>query len=170
MRSLRRAARILWTVSRYRLDTLFAPYTPAKFRWLLQLSPLRLLPKGNLAEGLRLRLALQDLGPVFIKFGQMLSTRRDLIPLEIADELAGLQDAVPPFSSERARAIVEEELGRSPDSAFASFSDEPMASASVAQVHAAKLPDGTDVVIKIVRPDIATVIEEDIAVLTMLAT
>ncbi|MEE8077680.1 MAG: ubiquinone biosynthesis regulatory protein kinase UbiB [Pseudomonadales bacterium] len=170
MRSLRRAARILWTVSRYRLDTLFAPYTPANFRWLLRLSPLRLLPKGKLAEGLRLRLALQDLGPVFIKFGQMLSTRRDLIPLEIADELAGLQDAVPPFSSERARAIVEEALGRSPDSAFASFSDEPMASASVAQVHAAKLPDGTDVVIKIVRPDIATVIEEDIAVLTMLAT
>ncbi len=170
MRSLRRAARILWTVSRYRLDTLFAPFTPAKFRWLLRLSPLRLLPKGNLAEGLRLRLALQDLGPVFIKFGQMLSTRRDLIPLAIADELAGLQDAVPPFPSVQARAIVEAALGKPPDAVFASFSDDPMASASVAQVHAATLPDGTEVVVKIVRPDIATVIEEDIAVLTMLAT
>jgi len=167
--SLRRVTRILWTVSRYRLDTLLAPYTPAGYRWLLRVSPLRLLPTGRHSEGVRLKLALQDLGPVFIKFGQLLSTRRDLIPLAIADPLAELQDAVPPFPGEQARALVEAALGKPVTEAFAEFSDEPIASASVAQVHAATLPDGSAVVVKIVRPDIATVIEEDIAVLGMLA-
>jgi ubiquinone biosynthesis protein len=167
--SLRRVARILWTVSRYRLDTLLAPYTPAGYRWLLRVSPLRLLPAGKYPEGVRLKLALQDLGPVFVKFGQLLSTRRDLIPLEIADELAELQDAVPPFPSEQARALVEAALDKSITDAFADFIDDPIASASVAQVHAATLPDGSAVVLKIVRPDITTVIEEDIAVLGMLA-
>ena len=169
MTSLRRVARILWTVSRYRLDTLLAPYTPAGYRWLLRVSPLRLLPAGKYPEGVRLKLALQDLGPVFVKFGQLLSTRRDLIPLAIADELAKLQDAVPPFPSEQARTLVETALGKSITDAFADFIDDPIASASVAQVHAATLPDGSAVVVKIVRPDITTVIEEDIAVLGMLA-
>lgn len=109
----------------------------------------------------RLRLALESLGPVFIKFGQALSTRRDLLPLDIADELAKLQDQVPPFSNELAREIIETELGDSVSNLFLEFQAEPLASASVAQVHKAKLLSGESVVIKVIRPDIEATIVED---------
>jgi ubiquinone biosynthesis protein len=95
----------------------------------------------------RLRLALEDLGPIFVKFGQMLSTRRDLIPLDIADELARLQDRVPPFPSDQVVATLERRYRKPVDQAFKSFDRTPVASASVAQVHFAVLPDGTEVAV-----------------------
>lgn len=154
---------------RYRLDTLIEPYLPERICWLGRISPLRLIPQGRHSRGARLKLALQELGPVFVKFGQLLSTRRDLIPLDIADELAGLQDAVPPFPGTQARRIVEAAMGAPLAESFQEFADEPMASASVAQVHPATLVSGEDVVVKVVRPGIGEVIAEDIALLNGLA-
>jgi ubiquinone biosynthesis protein len=113
----------------------------------------------------RLRLALEDLGPIFVKFGQMLSTRRDLIPLDIADELARLQDRVPPFSSDEVVATLARVYGKPVDQVFKSFDREPIASASVAQVHFAELPDGTKVAVKVLRPNVAQVIEKDISLM-----
>jgi len=169
MASLARSWHIFSTVCRYRLDTLVEPYLPERIRWLARLSPLRLLGAPRESRGTRLTLALQDLGPVFVKFGQLLSTRRDLIPIDIADELAALQDDVPPFAAELARSELEAALGTPVDAVFADFSPAPMASASVAQVHAARLADGADVVVKIVRPDIAPVIREDLDLISTLA-
>ncbi|MGD8417677.1 MAG: ubiquinone biosynthesis regulatory protein kinase UbiB [Pseudomonadales bacterium] len=166
---LSRSLKIIRTVIRYRLDTLVEPYAPARMRWLFRLSPLRLVPVGGRSRGERLKLALYDLGPVFIKFGQLLSTRRDLIPLDIADELAELQDAVPPFPGGEARAIVSEAIGEDFGSVFAAFADEPMASASVAQVHPATLAGGDEVVVKVVRPQIERVIDADMGLLESVA-
>jgi ubiquinone biosynthesis protein len=170
MSALRRLFRVLWIVSRYRLDTLIdadqeGAALPRRYAWLLRASPARLLPVGDEPRGRRLLLALEQLGPVFVKFGQLLSTRRDLIPLDIADELSALQDRVPPFPGEQAVRIVEDALGQPISEAFRSFEIEPMASASVAQVHAAILPDGKSVVVKVVRPDIADVIRADLELL-----
>jgi ubiquinone biosynthesis protein len=114
---------------------------------------------------LRLRLALEDLGPIFVKFGQMLSTRRDLLPTDIADELAKLQDSVPPFPSEQVVAKLTRLYGKPVDAVFRSFDRTPIASASVAQVHFAELPDGTPVAVKVLRPNVAKVIEKDISLL-----
>ena len=100
-------------------------------------------------RGVRLRRALEDLGPIFVKFGQVLSTRRDLMPMDIADELARLQDRVPPFSSELAIAQIIKSLGAHPDVLFAEFEVEPVASASIAQVHFARLKNGKDVAVKL---------------------
>ncbi len=122
-----------------------------------------------LARGERLRRALTELGPIFVKFGQAVSTRRDLLPADIADELAKLQDQVPPFPGELARTIVERELGRPIAEAFAEFDQTPLAAASIAQVHAARLPDGQEVVVKVLRPGMRAVIERDIEVLYALA-
>jgi ubiquinone biosynthesis protein len=173
VKAFRRLAKVVWTVSRFRLDTLLegddAPPLPPRYRALLRLSPARLIPAGAASPGARLRLALEHLGPVFIKFGQLLSTRRDLLPADIADELAMLQDQVPPFPGEQARRVVEDAIGQSLTSAFARFDAQPIASASVAQVHGARLLDGTDVVVKVLRPDIEPVITEDIALLKVLA-
>jgi len=116
-------------------------------------------------RAVRLRLALEDLGPLFVKFGQMLSTRRDLIPPDIADELEKLQDRVPPFPSETVVAILERSYGKPVDEVFGSFDRMPVASASVAQVHFATLKDGTPVAVKVLRPNIAAVIEKDIALM-----
>ncbi len=113
----------------------------------------------------RLRLALEDLGPIFVKFGQMLSTRRDLIPLDIADELAKLQDRVPPFPSVQVIAMLERVYRQPVDRVFKSFEREPVASASVAQVHLAELPDGTPVAVKVLRPNISHVIAHDISLM-----
>jgi len=122
-------------------------------------------------EGRRLRLALQELGPVFVKFGQMLSTRRDLLPAEMVNELAKLQDNVPPFDSQEAENIVLKALElNSLSELFAHFEHEPLASASVAQVHAASLAvDGKQVVVKVLRPNIKNTIEADVDILISLA-
>ncbi|MDR3411256.1 MAG: ubiquinone biosynthesis regulatory protein kinase UbiB [Formivibrio sp.] len=117
----------------------------------------------------RLRCALEALGPIFVKFGQVLSTRRDLLPPDIADELAKLQDQVPPFPAEIAVAVIEKSLQRPLAELFARFEHEPVASASVAQVHYAELHDGRRVAVKVLRPDIMPVIESDLALLNLLA-
>ncbi|QJQ95061.1 MULTISPECIES: ubiquinone biosynthesis regulatory protein kinase UbiB [Halomonadaceae] len=165
-----RLLRIFWVVTRYRLDTLLPL---ARLPWLLRLvfilSPLRILPIGKRSQGARLRLALESLGPVFIKFGQMLSTRRDLLPPDIADELKRLQDQVPPFPGNAAVALVESELEMSLEMAFAEFDRNPLASASIAQVHSARLHSGEDVVVKITRPAIDRVMRQDMALMYRVA-
>lgn len=113
----------------------------------------------------RLRLALEELGPIFMKFGQMLSTRRDLIPRDIADELEKLQDRISPFPVAEAKRLVEEAYGRPLSEAFAQFDEQPLAAATIAQVHGARLPTGEEVVVKIVRPGIRAMIERDIEVM-----
>ena len=120
-------------------------------------------------RGERLRLALQELGPIFVKFGQAVSTRRDLLPVDIAEELAKLQDRVPPFPGAQARAAIEAALGQSVVDAFEAFDETPLAAASIAQVHAARLRGGTEVVVKVLRPGMSEVIKRDIEVLYALA-
>lgn len=170
MRRLRRMLKVLWVMSRYRLDY-FLPtaHLPFRFRVLLWLMPWRLLIAPKNSPAVNLRLALEALGPVFVKFGQILSTRRDLIPTDIADELAKLQDQVPAFPGEQARAIIESQLGQPVETLFAFFDEAPLASASVAQVHPATLHSGESVVVKVIRPDIHLVIEKDLALLSTLA-
>jgi ubiquinone biosynthesis protein len=116
-------------------------------------------------RGVRLRMALEELGPIFVKFGQVLSTRRDLMPPDLADELARLQDRVPPFSSELAIAQITRSLGAHPDTLFASFDRVPVASASIAQVHFAVLKNGTEVAVKVLRPGMKKSIDEDVALM-----
>src|SRR5829696_2935000 len=120
-------------------------------------------------RGERMRLALEELGPIFVKFGQALSTRRDLLPEDLADELAKLQDRVPPFPGKEARAIIESAYGRPVTEVFERFDEEPLAAASIAQVHTAKLRTGEDVVIKVVRPGVRARIELDLEVMYVLA-
>ena len=163
-----RLARALACAARWRLDTLFAPRLPWPLRWLFALSPLRLIPaRAPRAE--RLRRALEDLGPVFVKFGQAASTRRDLLPADIADELARLQDRVPPFPAGEAAAVVERALSAPLGELFADFEREPMAAASIAQVHGATLPGGQRVVVKVVRPGAADAARRDMAMLRWIA-
>jgi len=121
------------------------------------------------SRGERLRLALEELGPIFVKFGQAVSTRRDLLPPDIADELARLQDRVPPFPGTIARQLIERAYGRPLAEVFAGFEEAPLAAASIAQVHAARLPTGQEVVVKVLRPDMRAVIERDLEVLQALA-
>ena len=120
-------------------------------------------------RAVRLRKALESLGPIFVKFGQMLSTRRDLLPPDLADELALLQDRVPPFPTEQALDLLEGFYGKPIDEVFRDFERTPVASASVAQVHLARLPDGTEVAVKVLRPGIDRVIEHDLALLEVAA-
>ncbi|MCO7224515.1 ubiquinone biosynthesis regulatory protein kinase UbiB [Pleionea sp. CnH1-48] len=121
------------------------------------------------SRGARLRMALTELGPIFIKFGQMLSTRRDLLPHDIAEELAQLQDKVPPFCGEESRKIIEKQLGMPLDSVFKHIDEEAMASASMAQVHGATLLDGTEVVVKVIRPGLRKKIKQDLELLHQIA-
>ena len=175
MSSLLRALRIGRVLLRYRLDDLLDG-TPAE-RWLRLMRPF--VPRASaaiadLSRGARLRLALQELGPIFVKFGQILSTRRDLVPPDIAVELTLLQDQVAPFDGELARELVERELGRRIEVAYASFDTTPLASASIAQVHAATLHavEGAaprEVVVKVLRPDIDQQIAADVALLKNIA-
>ena len=140
MSRLARFSKIISVALRYRLDTLVDSQLPKIAQWLI--FPLRILPTPAETQGARLRLALEALGPIFVKFGQMLSTRRDLLPPDIADELAKLQDDVPPFPQEQSVAIIERGLGQKINAVFEQFDSMPMASASIAQVHAAKLKTG----------------------------
>jgi ubiquinone biosynthesis protein len=120
-------------------------------------------------RAVRLRMALEELGPIFVKFGQVLSTRRDLMPPDIADELALLQDRVPPFSSDLAVAQITRALGAHPEELFASFERTPVASASIAQVHFATLRDGKEVAVKVLRPGMKRSIDEDVALMRIAA-
>ena len=141
-----------------------------RLRWVNALSPW-LWMQGSVRgpRGERLRLALQELGPVFVKFGQAISTRLDLLPADIAQELVKLQDQVPPFPGEVAQQLVTEALGAPVAQLFRRFDTEPLAAASIAQVHAAELPDGREVIVKVLRPGMRELIQRDIAVLYALA-
>ena len=153
----------------YRLDELVD--AAHLFRPLKLLRPLLGRPRPDIASlprGERLRLALTELGPIFVKAGQVLSTRRDLVPADIADELALLQDQVPPFPGSEARAIVERELKKPVTELYTSFDETALASASIAQVHAATLHDGRAVVVKVLRPGIGRRIARDVALLRSL--
>jgi len=161
---------ISWTLLRHGLDELILAshlFRPLHFlRWFMWW---RVLRNKELGHGVRIRRALEDLGPIFVKFGQILSTRRDLLPDDIADELVKLQDRVPPFPGATAVTIMEKAYGRPLSEVFAEFDETPIASASIAQVHAARLLDGTEVVVKVVRPDIKPVIRRDIGLLYIIA-
>ena len=170
MRRLLRIAKIARVLARYRLDTFFDRLPlPWYMRLCLRLLPWRYLIPVSRPQGERLRLALEALGPVFIKFGQMLSTRRDLLPDDIALELQRLQDQVPPFPGIEAQLIVEKALGKSVGELFARFESQPLASASVAQVHQAALKSGREVVVKVVRPGIERTIRKDVDLLYTIA-
>ena len=159
---------IIFVALRFGLDDFIREHAPLKplrkfiqivFFWRSKQQP----------RGGRLRLALEKLGPIFVKFGQMLSTRRDLLPPDVADELAKLQDQVPPFAFDAVQTSIEEAFGASLHKIFPVFEQTPIASASVAQVHFAELADGKQVAVKVLRPNIGRVIEQDLAILKSLA-
>ena len=168
-----RLLKILRVFARYRLDQLLPDNIPFAARVLLvffKLFPQPTSPEGNkLSRGECLRRACEDLGPIFVKFGQLLSTRPDLIPDDIVQELNHLQDNVAPFANEEFQRIVETSLGAKVGDVFASYDHAPLASASVAQVHTAVLNDGREVVIKVIRPGIETVIAQDVELLLRVA-
>jgi ubiquinone biosynthesis protein len=165
MTSVTRLWKIFRIASRYRLDTFFRhDRLPFPVRAIT-----RVLPSPSASRGKRLRLALEELGPIFIKFGQLLSTRPDLIAPDICQELDKLQDQVPPFSSTQFTEIVEKSLNGSIDELFLRFDSTPLASASVAQVHAAALKDGREVVVKAIRPGIDKIIRQDLSLLFVIA-
>lgn len=168
MRHIARLIVITITVLRYGLDEL--ALSSFRQRWVRAL--VRVMTLGRRLDaprGERLRLGLERLGPIFVKFGQVLSTRRDLLPADLADELAKLQDAVPPFPAEQARGLVERAFGRPIDAIFARFDAEPVASASIAQVHFAQLKDGREVAVKVLRPGMLAVIDDDLSLMRTLA-
>ncbi|MFT0849532.1 ubiquinone biosynthesis regulatory protein kinase UbiB [Achromobacter sp. F4_2707] len=159
---------IILVCLRYRLDELVV----SGIRHPLAYSLLKILRFGRppkMERGVRLRRALETLGPIFVKFGQVLSTRRDLIPLDVAIELALLQDRVPPFPSAQAAAIIETALGASPHTLFRHFEVDPIASASIAQVHYAVLHDGREVAVKVLRPGMREVLEKDLTLMRVVA-
>ena len=148
-------------------DVISATHLLRPMRFLFYLAPRRRDRTAPLGESIRL--ALEELGPIFVKFGQAISTRRDLLPKDIADELAKLQDAVPPFPGEQVIEILEGAYGRPVDEVFAHLDREPLAAASIAQVHKAELPDGAEVVVKVLRPGVQEKIERDLDVLRTVA-
>ncbi|MGO0306154.1 ubiquinone biosynthesis regulatory protein kinase UbiB [Endozoicomonas acroporae] len=168
--TLIRLLKIVAAVARNRLDNLIdSERSPFWLRCLLILLPWRYVIRNNAPRGERVRLSLEALGPIFIKFGQILSIRRDLLPDDISDELSRLQDDVPPFPAGEAIGIIESSLGSDVDTLFARFDREPLASASVAQVHTAQLHTGEEVVVKVIRPGIEQVIRKDIGLMYLFA-
>ena len=170
LRQIPRLLGIAAVLVRYRLDDLVDAahlYRPLKLvRMLLP------RPRGDIAHatrGARLVMALTELGPIFVKFGQILSTRRDLLPADVADELTTLQDRVAPFPESVARAAIEAAFGAPIDARYATFDGTPLASASIAQVHAATLKSGREVVVKVLRPDIRERVADDVALLHAIA-
>jgi ubiquinone biosynthesis protein len=170
-RVLARLIQIQRVLLRHGLDDFVrATHLYRPLRFIFFLSPDVWFERRRLANrGERLRLALQELGPMFVKFGQAVSTRRDLLPADIANELAKLQDRVPPFPGTVAREIIERAHGRPVTETFSAFDETPLAAASIAQVHAANLRDGTEVVVKVLRPGMNEVIRRDLEVLYALA-
>lgn len=165
-----RLVRINWILVFHGLDELvLKTHLFRPVHYLAFLSPNFWIRKDRGPRAVRIRRTLEDLGPIFVKFGQALSTRRDLLPEDVADELAKLQDRVPPFSSSEARKIIEQELGKPIEESFFEFDETPLASASIAQVHAARLPGGEDVIVKVLRPNVEDRIHQDIRLLYELA-
>jgi len=165
-----RMLRINWVLMRHGLDDIiFATHLFRPFRFIIYLFPWNWFRRKRKPRAVRMREALEDLGPIFIKFGQMLSTRRDLLADDIADELQRLQDNVPVFPGNQARKIIEKAFGESTDELFETFDEQPLASASIAQVHAAVLNSGEEVIVKVLRPDILPVIKRDISLLYIIA-
>ena len=174
MKSLQILARLFkthQTLIRYQLDVFFVESDLLKpLRWVFLISPsLWFRKKTKLRKGERLRLALEDLGPLYVKFGQSLSTRPDLLPEDIASELSKLQDKVPPFSGEDSEQEIFNAFGKKPEEIFADFDKEAFASASIAQAHLATLQSGEEVVVKILRPNIWEAIEKDMEILFLFA-
>ncbi len=171
LRVISRLLQIQRVLVRHGLDEIIlATHLFRPLRYAFYLSPATWFErrKGG-SRGERIRLALEELGPIWVKFGQALSTRRDLLPSDIADELEKLQDRVPPFPGAEARAIVEEAYGRSVTEVFAEFDETPLAAASIAQVHVAKLRSGEDVVVKVIRPGVREKIVRDLEVMHVFA-
>ena len=161
---------INWVLVKHGLDeVIFATHLFRPLRFLLYVWPPHWFRKSEATRAERIRGALEELGPLFVKFGQILSTRRDLLPDDIADELARLQDRVPPFPGVRARQLIEQAYKQPIHEVFADFDETPLASASIAQVHAARLLDGSEVVVKVVRPGIKRIIERDVSLLYIVA-
>ena len=170
MRKLSRLISINFTLARFGLDKIILSMHFFRPLYLLGLiNPFNWFRSKELSEAQRLRLCIESLGPIFIKFGQMMATRRDLFGDEITDELEKLLDRVPPFPWPQAREIIQQQLSMPLEQAFRSFDEKEIASASIAQVYAAQLPEGQDVVVKVVRPGIEKQIRQDIEVLMMLA-
>ena len=171
IRQVFRLIQINHVLSRHRLDDIIqTTHLIRPLRYLSYLSPYRLTHSNKVPRGERLRLALEELGPIFVKFGQLLSTRRDLLPDDIADSLAKLQDQVAPFSNAQALSLIKEAYGEENISHFFSRIDEdPLASASIAQVHAGQLIDGSEVILKLVRPNIENTIKHDVGLLYTIA-
>ena len=167
-RTLLRVLRIQRVLVKYGLDDIItATHLLRPLRFFFYILPRRRNSSAPLGE--RIRLALEELGPIFVKFGQAVSTRRDLLPRDVADELAKLQDAVPPFPAEQAVTIIEDAYGASVDTIFERFDREPLAAASIAQVHSAKIADGAEVIVKILRPGVEDQIEQVLDVLRWVA-
>ncbi|SDX36649.1 2-octaprenylphenol hydroxylase [Allochromatium warmingii] len=165
-----RLFRINAVLLRHGLDeVILATHLFRPLRWIKYLLPWHWVKRDLPPYPARVRLALEDLGPIFVKFGQILSTRRDLLPDDLAVELTKLQDRVPPFGGEAARALIEKAWGRPIEAVLDQFDPVPLASASIAQVHSARLKDGTEVVVKVLRPGIERTIRQDLSLMYAVA-
>ncbi|NVZ09321.1 ubiquinone biosynthesis regulatory protein kinase UbiB [Allochromatium humboldtianum] len=165
-----RLFRINWVLLRHGLDeVILATHLFRPLRWIKYLLPWHWVKRDLPPYPARVRLVLEDLGPIFVKFGQILSTRRDLLPDDLAVELAKLQDRVPPFDGAAARALIEKAWGRPIEEVLDQFDPVPLASASIAQVHTARLKDGTEVVVKVLRPGIERTIRQDLSLMYAVA-